>query len=195
MNPIKNMKQFFISHFKKFLRVSDGVAVVEFALCAPMLLTLLLGSVEATRFLLINQKEEKIAFTVSDVVAQSTTLTTAAIDQLLAATQDMMNPYQFGTNGVVLITSVTKNTGSNPIVNWRYSGGGQLTGMTSRLGNVGATAKLPTGFTLNDKDNIIIAEVYYRFKPLFASKLFGATTLYKMALYKPRLGALSSPPT
>lgn len=173
----------------------DGIAVVEFALCAPVLMLLLLGSIEGSRFLIINQKEEKIAFTVADVVAQSTDLTTAGIDQLLAATQDMMNPYTFGANGIIMITSVTKNTGQNPVVNWRYSGGGTLTGQTSRIGNVGAAATLPTGFTLNDRDNIIIAEVFYRFTPMISGQLFGAQTLYKRSLYKPRLGELTNAPS
>ncbi|MFO1242467.1 MAG: TadE/TadG family type IV pilus assembly protein [Rickettsiales bacterium] len=169
--------------------------MTEFALCAPVLLILLLGSIEGSRFLLVNQKQEKIAFTVADVVAQSTDLTTAGMDQLLAATQDMMNPYTFGANGIVMVTSVTKNPGQNPIVNWRYTGGGTLAGSSSLIGNVGSTATLPTGFTLNDRDNIIIAEVFYRFTPLFNSKLFGSRTLYKSAIYKPRLGELTNAPS
>ena len=180
---------------QRFLQQQDGVAVIEFALCAPVLLLLLLGSVEATRFLLINQKEEKIAFTVADVTAQSTDLTTAGLDQLLAATGDMMDPYAFEPNGIVMITSVTKSVGGNPVVNWRHTGGGQLTGQTSHVGDVGAQATLPAGFTMNDRDNIIIAEVFYRFTPIWAEDLFGATTLYKMSLYKPRLGELTAPPS
>lgn len=178
----------------RFGKNAQGVAMVEFAICAPILMLLLLGSLEGSRFLIINQKQEKIAFTVADVVAQSTDLTTTGIDQLLAATQDMMDPFTFGANGMVLITSVTKNTGQNPVVNWRYSGGGQLTGVTSAFGSVGAAAVLPAGFTLNDRDNIIIAEVFYRFAPIYSSQLFGQRTLYKMAIYKPRLGELTRPP-
>lgn len=168
--------------------------MVEFALCAPVLMLLLLGCLEGARFLIINQKQEKIAFTVSDVVAQSTELTTAGIDQLLAATQDMMDPYTFGENGIIIITSVTKNVGEDPVVNWRYSGGGQLASQESQIGEIGEDAVLPSGFTLNDRDNIIIAEVYYHFTPLYISRLFGDRVLYKMAIYKPRLGELTNPP-
>lgn len=184
----------FLPPLQRFRQDTRGIAMVEFAICAPVLMLLLLGSLEGSRYLIINQKQEKIAFTVADVVAQSTDLTTAGIDQLLAATQDMMDPFTFGANGIILITSVTKNVGQNPVVNWRYSGGGTLTGTTSAIGNIGATAVLPAGFTLNDRDNIIIAEVFYRFTPIYSSRLFGETTLYKRAIYKPRLGELTSPP-
>lgn len=179
---------------QSFLRQEEGVAVIEFALCAPVLLLLLLGAVETTRFFLINQKEEKIAFTVADVTAQSTELTASGLDQLLAATNDMMDPYQFDANGLVMITSITKSAGSDPVVNWRYTGGGQLTGQASRLGGIGQQATLPAGFTMNDRDNIIVAEVFYRFTPIWAKDIYGTTTLYKTALYKPRLGELASPP-
>ncbi len=105
-----------------------------------------------------------------------------------------MNPYDFGTDGIVHITSVTKDPNANPTIRWRHTGGGTLSGNDSRIGAVGVVANLPAGFTLNDRDNIIIAEVYYRYTPLLTQQVLGEMTLYKIAIYKPRLGALTAPP-
>jgi len=183
-----------LQYFRKLARTQEGVAVVEFALCLPFLATLMLGSVEVSRYIIIHQKLEKVAFTVSDVVAQSTEVTTGGLDQLLAATQDIMNPYTFNSDGIVYITSITQTAGSAPTVSWRYSGGGTLSGYSSQLGTIGYAATMPNGLTLNDGDNVIVAEVYYRYEPLLGTQIYGSETLYKTAVYKPRLGALSDPP-
>lgn len=180
---------------RTFLHHEHGIAVTEFALIAPFLLLLLLGSIEIARYLQINQKADKIAYTAADVVAQSKSVSTALMDQLLSASQDMMNPYSFGSDGIIYITSVTKSAGNYPTVNWRYSGGGSLSGQSSQLGSVGSSATLPGGLTLADRDNVIIAEVYYRFRPLFGVNIVSTRVLYKTAIYKPRLGALTRAPS
>jgi Flp pilus assembly protein TadG len=158
-----------------------------------------MGSIEMTRFILIAQKVEKTAVTISDVVSQATTITNAELNNIIYAASTVMQPYTFGANGYVIISSVTQPgayTVSNPPkVNWQYvsSGSNGSWTQTSQVGTVGNAATLPSGFTLFDKDNIIIAEVFYRFTPLLASDgIIGTVTLYKTGLYKPRLGALST---
>ncbi len=183
-----------IALFRRARDDEKGIAMVEFALCAPFLLILMMGAVEVSRYIIINQKLDKVAFTVSDVVAQSTVLTSGGINQLLVATQDIMEPYNFGADGIVYITSVTKDPNDYPTVRWRHTGGGGLSGNNSQVGDIGLTANLPAGFTLNDRDNIIIAEVYYRFTPLLTQNVLGEMIIYKMAIYKPRLGTLTAAP-
>src|SRR5688572_17391883 len=68
---------------RRALNENSGIAAVEFALLVPILITLFFGAVEVTRFILVSQKVEKLAHTVADVTAQSKTLSTAQLDQLL----------------------------------------------------------------------------------------------------------------
>jgi hypothetical protein len=109
-----------------------------------------------------------------------------------------MKPFSFASNGVVIVTSVYKPAGQTPTICWQYSGGGTLT-KTSQIGTTGNTPVLPSGLTLNDNENIIISEVYYNFTPLFinagSSDSFTATTVYRIAVYKPRLSQLINAPT
>ncbi len=181
--------------FKAWGKDERGLAALEFALAAPILLTLLLSGFEYARYLLIHQKAEKLAYTVADVVAQSTSVTTAQLSQTLSVTSQIMQPYSVTANERVIISSVYQSGTTNPpTVRWQYSGGGTLTA-TSRVGAVNGNATLPTGFTLNDKDNIIVAEVFYSFTPIFAGELLGTVTIYKQAIFKPRLGKLTTAPS
>lgn len=177
-----------------FLRAERGIAVVEFAMILPVLMTLFYGTIEVTRYILITQKVEKLAHSIADVTSQEQVATTAVLNQALAATSDIMSPYTMTTNGTVFITSLYRapNT-TDATVNWRYQGGGSLP-ETSKLGALNTVPSVPGGFTFDERENIIAAEVFYRFSPLISSQFFGTTTIYRSAFYKPRLGALLTPP-
>jgi Flp pilus assembly protein TadG len=177
-------------------RREEGVAYMEFALCVSVLLILFIGSVEVTRYVLIIQKLEKVASTVADVTTQAnpntSPLTTTVMSELMSAVQDMMNPYTFGANGLVIVTDVTQAGANNPIVNWQYCGGGTLSA-TSKIGTtIGGAATLPSGFTMIAGEETVFSEVFYKYTPIFTAQSFTvATTLYRTAVYMPRLGVLT----
>lgn len=184
------MKKLFRT-FRRLRRNEDGVAYLEFALSLPFLIALFMGSVEVTRYIIIAQKVEKSAVAISDVVAQSQTIGTAQLNQLITAVDEVMDPYTFATDGYVIITSVTKTGTSQPVVNWQYRGGGSWT-KPSLVGSQGTVATLPNGLTLLDKDNVIVAEVYYNFRPMINNSVISGRQLYKVSVFKPRLGDLKT---
>ncbi len=169
------------------------MAAVEFALCLPFLLALFMGAVEVSRYIIIAQKVEKSAVTISDVVAQEKTVGSTAMGQLITAGSQVMQPYTFGPNGYVIISSVTQTQRQQQpaIVNWQYKGGGSWT-QPSQIGTSGSVATLPAGFTLSTGDNVIIAEVYYNYTPLLVNSVLTGGTIYKTAYFKPRLGTLTT---
>jgi Flp pilus assembly protein TadG len=166
---------------------------VEFALTLPALMILVLGVYEMTRFILLNQKIDRVAYTVSDVVAQQTTVTTAEINDIMAAAAKIMNPYVFEENGLVIVSSVQQDEDDGPVVRWQIEGGGTLD-RNSHVGVVNGAATLPDGLTLNDDDNVIIAEVFYDYIPTFTEDYFDTRENYKYAIFKPRFGALTTTP-
>ena len=175
-----------------FARAQEGVAYLEFAIALPFLLVLFMGAVEVTRYIIVAQKVEKAAVTISDVVSQSEHITTGELNVLISAVSEVMQPYAFDTDGYAIITSVTKNVGSAyPTVNWQYKGGGSWV-KPSLVGSPGLVATLPNGLTLNDKDTVIISEVYYNFKPMLANGIIHNMQLYKVAVFKPRIGDLKT---
>jgi len=182
----------------RFKRDQEGIALVEFALSIPLLLALLMGAIEVTRYILIEQKVEKVAVTISDVVAQGTTISNSQLGIIIDAASQVMLPYSFGSNGYVIITSVTQTgapgVNNPPMVNWQYNGGGTLKPVpSSTIGTPNNAANLPVGFTMADKDNIIITEAFYNYTPLLANNgILNNNLIYKSAIYKPRLGTLST---
>lgn len=172
-----------------------GIAAVEFALFIPLLFTLFLTGFEANRFLLVHQKADRVAYTVADVVTQSKSVTNSQLSMILTSASQIMEPFSFTSEGVVLVSSVYQPDGTDPpSVRWQYSGGGILP-RPSQVGDVNDEAQLPGSMALNARDNVIVAEVFYRYQPLFSIGLFEAQDVYKSVLYKPRLGALTTPPT
>jgi hypothetical protein len=178
------------NQLKRFTCNNEGLAYLEFAITLPLLLLLFLGAVEVTRYIIIAQKVEKATTTVSDVVAQSSTIGAAELDKLMQAVKQVMRPYVFNTNGYVILSSVTKSGNNPPVVSWQYTGGGTWV-HSSQVGVQGSPA-LWVPFALSDKENIIIAEVYYDFKPILANSVIPSKTIYKTAVFRPRLGALGS---
>lgn len=174
----------------KFYKNNDGIAALEFALLAPLMIIMLLGAFEMGRFIHLTQKAEKLSFTVADVVAQAETIQTTDLQNLLSASGQMMSPYPFSTQGKVIISSVVQGA-VTPAVRWQYCGGGSYAA-TSNIGAVNGNATLPSGFTLATGEDIVVAEVIYNFQPVLGNKIIGPQVIRKTAYFKPRLGALSN---
>jgi Flp pilus assembly protein TadG len=185
----------FLTQCGFFARAQQGVAMVEFAIALPFLAFLLMGSLEMTRYILIAQKVEKVSVTISDLVSQGNTVSSTDLTNIIQAAAQVMQPYTFGTNGYVIISSVTQtgtpSSSNKPKVNWQYSGGGTWV-KSSLIGVTGGNATMPTGFTMVDKENVIVTEVFYNYQPLFSGGYFTGQSIYKVALFKPRLGALTT---
>ena len=172
-----------------------GLAALEFALTLPIWITMLLGMTDGAYFMLVSEKTDRIAYSVTDIVTQYKTVTIADLQDVLQASTQLMNPFAFGNKGLVIVSSVYKAAGQTPVICWQYSGGGTLT-KSSKIGSTGGAPTLPNGLTLNDNDNVIISEVYYSFTPMFLNEgLFAADSLYRIAVYKPRLSPLITAPS
>lgn len=173
-----------------------GVAALEFALTLPIWLAMLLGGSDAALMLMQNQRVDRIAYSVTDIVTQSKLVTKADLNTILLAAGQLMEPFAFGNQGVVVITSLYKPAGQGTQVTWQYSGGGTLS-RGSKIGIVsGNSVTMPNGLVLNDNENVIVSEVYYTYNPLFVNAgPLKAKEMYGVAIYKPRLSPLITPPT
>lgn len=173
-----------------------GVAAVEFALVSPILFMLLLGGVEVGRYILVHQKAEKMAYSVSDVVSQLEAVTSGDIDVVFGAVTELMNPYDnFDAYGTLYLSSVHKDPAdADQSICWQCQGGGSLAA-DSRVGEVnGGAAALPGDLALEDDDNVIVSEVVYTYQPIVGWYSIQNITIYKSAMFRPRLGALTSAP-
>lgn len=178
------------SGLKRFVRGRDGVAIVDFALIVPVLVFLLLGAMEVGRYVLLNQKLSRVAISTSDLVSRAKHAVAADIDQVFAAVDYTLSPFNLGANGIVFVTSVSTDDPPNPKISWQMSGGGTATYESSVGSKVGGAANLPSGFTMDVNQNIIIAEVFYNYQPFFFGKVISPKVIRHIGLHYPRLKPL-----
>lgn len=185
---------------RQFTRDSSGVSLIEFALIVPVMIFSLLGMFDMGRYMLLNQKLDRAAATMSDLVSRPSNITAGEVNQLMIAAIEVVQPFNLGTNGGVIVTSVYKNPGDDAEVTWQITGAGP-TLPPSMFGGVGATASLPGSFVVRDNENVIAVEVYYDYEPVFIdvlNSLFGTGAIIpegvivQTALRQPRLGDLST---
>ena len=177
-----------------FWRDNRGVAAVEAALLLPVLLTTFIGCTEVTFKIWSTQKVEKLAVTIADVLTQSQTISSEGLAQVVMASDRIMEPFEFDDEGVIYISSVyVMQDETVAKVNWQCSTTGSFSAL-SKLGQVGDAAVLPPELILAERDNVIVAEIYYKYTPIMPGLMFDEAIVYRRAFFKPRLGALTNSP-
>ncbi len=184
-----------------FLRCDSGVAMIEFAFILPIIVVLLFGVIEMSRYALIHQKLDKTANALADFIGQSdeTVVRRTDLDTYVGAARQIMTPLDF--NGTIIFSSVTTYSTPTPPCNtpdvscvvWQYS---PLGADLSRIGSVGGEAEIPGSYGVISGQNAIIAEIYGDYEPMLAGTgviipSLQPHSIYKVAVYKPRLGSLT----
>lgn len=171
------------------LGVAGNVAV-EFALCLPVLMLLMLGSAEMARFVILHQKVDRVAVTTSDLVSRAETIKESELDDIFAAAELVAQPFDLAALGIVIVSAITNVDGSGARVAWQRSGGGSAT-HNSQIGTQGGAAALSADFEVRQGETAIIAEVFYDFEPFLSELIVDPQTLYRRAHHRPRLGTLT----
>jgi Flp pilus assembly protein TadG len=168
-----------------------GNVVIEFALVVPVLMMMMLASAELARYVLLHQKMDRVATTVSDLVARAETISESQMADIFTAVQEVAEPFQLGDIGVVVVSSISNMDGTGPVIAWQRSGGGSYSA-ASKLGSEGDTPKLPTGFQVREGETAIISEVFFDFEPFLSELIVPPQTIYRSAHHRPRLGTLDT---
>ena len=168
-----------------------GNVVVEFALALPVLMLLFLASAELGRFVLLNQKIDRVAITMSDLVARAETISEADLDDIFSAAAHVAEPFDLGDRGRVVISSVTNADGSGATIAWQRAGGGSFI-KASNVGTEGESADLPEDFAVREGETAIVSEVFFDFEPFLSEMIVSPRVVYRRAHHRPRLGTLDT---
>lgn len=188
---------------KHLHKSTQGAAFIELAFVLPLLLLLIFASVEMSRYIIIGQKVDKVAYTLADIITQATpgnetppgpdALTRDELDRILANLNTLMAPYPRPNASTVVATSVRRDGNLPPRVKWQRAGGGtindpdlrsdvndiQINAITPAVKNMDAQftpeiRNVMAGYGgMLPNENMIVVEVFYRFEPIYTRVLRG----------------------
>ncbi len=163
---------------RRLLRCRRGIAASEFALILPLMVLVLVGTVELGNALLLDRKVSRAAHIAADLVAQSRQITTGELNDVFEAVEEILQP--FPASMAITLTSVYFDPDDDQIrVAWSQTRNGQAHSQ-------GSAFALPQADMLIAGESVIVAEISYAYAPLFADLILNDVTLTDQAYLKPR---------
>jgi hypothetical protein len=170
-------------------RSIGGATALEFALASPILIMLMLASVELGRFVILNQKLDRVAVSMADLVARAETISESELDDIFIAAAQVAQPFPIADLGRAIVSSVVNPDGDGAEIAWQRTGIGTLS-EPSKLGSEGGSATLPSDFDVREGETAIVSEIFFEFEPFLSELIVPPQTVYKRAYHRPRLGTL-----
>lgn len=169
-----------IGRIARLKRDQRGVSAVEFALLAPLMITLYLGCVEIAEGVSADRKVSLISASLANLTAQVATISTGEMTNILDAAGAISAPYPASK---LKMTVTCLNIDANKIakVKWSVTRGG-----TAKSG----TITIPTALAVANS-YLILAEASYAYTPTVGYTISGTLSLDDKMYMSPRM----SPPT
>jgi Flp pilus assembly protein TadG len=197
-----------LGRFRRFAarlrRDTKGLALIEFAFTAPIMLTLGLYGLEAANLALVHMRMSQITSNLADTSSRIGLQSSLALKQIRESDIDdsfqavllQGGAYNVTTTGRFILSSLERNSSGGQWVHWQRcigmgkdstntffasSYGTQGTGATGTafagMGPTGSEIQAPTG------NAVMFVEAYYVYKPLVSSRLFGTPTIHTTASF------------
>jgi Flp pilus assembly protein TadG len=182
---------------RRFSRNQNGLALLEFAFVLPLLMLLLYGTIELTRYIQMIQKMDNATHAITDLVNRNLNLTNASLETIADSAPAMLRP--FDSQGVgVIITAIQRDTGAaDPTTKWQRSFGNAG---ASRISGGKGTKPTLTQLALLERDQVITVELFLDYKPLLNNEVtlsilnLEDANVYRMNVARPRYGAFEFEP-
>jgi Flp pilus assembly protein TadG len=184
-------------------RVADdrsGVAAVEFAFIAPIMVLLFFGLAQLSEAIIASRHTGHVAATLGDLTSQCSNVNDNDFTNIFGAASDIMSPLPVGSTVLgQRVTSATVDNKGIPRAQW--SKAQDPSGLTTAYAP-SASVPVPTNVVSSQGDNVLVAETYYKYSfPIAAggvmpmgtqstSLSFGQTINFDITTYyKPRKSA------
>jgi Flp pilus assembly protein TadG len=168
-----------------------GVAAIEFAMIGPIMVMMLIGTVELSQAITIDRRVTQIASSTADLVAREKTITTAQLDNIMNIARALMQPYDPNLLRITLVNvGANINNAATTKVCWSYNYQGGASSYTKLQ-----TYALPAG-VIDKGGSVMVAEVKYFYTPLIFSHFIttamttSATALQDKFFLKPRVSSM-----
>ncbi len=175
-----------------------GIALIEFALAAPVLAALLLACTDLAVYLVAHQRVSRAAYTMSNLMTQMDQgLTESQVNDMMLALDQVSQPFNIGQDGVATITAIVGEgvDGSPPnaySVAWqRCYGPNPSSSNYGSDGAVVAAGDIPSNTIVTTSQILVITEVEYDFVPIVGFLPLDGEISYE-AYFRPRRGTIEN---
>jgi Flp pilus assembly protein TadG len=178
-----------LSLLRKFRKSQKGLAAVEFAFIAPVLGSMLVGTIEVCNALECKQKVTSVASSVSDLVAQTASLSSTDLSNIFAAGNALIYPYPTSGAKIVVSSIVSDGTG-NGTVAWSQASSGS--GLTLKSAFAVPTGLMSASSCAKNACSVIYTTVTYSYTSPVGKFFLGTVTMNDHFYARPRESALVS---
>lgn len=192
-----NKKKLFKKIAENLKSRQEGVAMIEFALAAPVLVGLLLSSIDITSYLVAHQRVSRASYTMSNLLTQMDKgLSESQISDMMLALDEVSKPFSISEDGVATMTAVIgKDDGAGGLeysVAWQRCYGPNA--HSNRFGDTGSTVDetdIPASTIVTDGQILVVTEVDYTFTPMLGFLPLDGQIQYE-ASFRPRRGTIEN---
>jgi Flp pilus assembly protein TadG len=166
-----------ITFLRRAAADAKGASAVEFALILPFLFLLHIGSAEALQAYVAHRNVAHVAATMADITARNRTVSTADLNDILAAGVTVMHPFP-NVGLQQRISSLSANASGTVARDW-----------TVNKGYIQSDApSVPPGYLLAN-ESVIVTDVIYEYRPTFGMFLPDTIRMTRHSYVRPRLSA------
>jgi Flp pilus assembly protein TadG len=155
-----------------------GVSAVEFALIAPLLVSLYLGCVEISDGVSADRKVTLVASTVANLVAQSTTISSSDMSNILDASSAIIAPYS-SANLKITVSCISIDANKAATVKWSATRNGTA---------LSGTVSIPTDLQVANTQ-LVYAQASYAYTPVIGYTITGTLNMSEKMYMMPRITA------
>ncbi|HZQ12868.1 MAG TPA: TadE/TadG family type IV pilus assembly protein [Pseudolabrys sp.] len=155
-----------------------GVSAVEFALLAPLMITLYVGCAEISDGVAADRKVSLTAAALANLAAQVTTISSTDMTNILDASSAIIAPYSTSQLSITL-SCINIDANRNATVKWSVTRGG-----TARSGSITVPSALAVAST-----QLLLGEATYQYRPTVGYTVTGTLNLSDRMYMSPRITA------
>jgi Flp pilus assembly protein TadG len=167
-----------VGKIARLARDKRGVSAVEFALLAPVMIGLYFGCAEISIGVGTDRKVSLIAAALANLSAQTTTISSSDMTNILDASGAIITPYS-ASNLKMAITCIKIDANKNATVKWSETRNG-----TANSGSITVPSALAVA-----NSYLILSEASYAYTPAVGYTITGTLTLSDKMYMTPRISA------
>ena len=184
-SPWGSLKRRATRAIRRFGCCARGIAAIEFAFIAPVMLVMLLGAVEVTRAIAIDRRLTMVTATVADLVSREEQLTSPDITAIYDIVAQVMSPFETAPLSISIIPVKSRN-GATVV----YAASQNVPSFNSAT-QFGRCDPMPVAAGLVDSaadasDSVILVRASYAYSPLFVGMILNNARWEEQSFAKPR---------